>query len=128
MGNGSSDLVDATKRRKTRKGSPFLDIWKRSLRRQNHQQQQNNRSTVPNPSPRHKFPQSTTHPPSAVTRRNPNLTPNPEQDEDEDEGEGASCGKPKEKKLKLVLRLRIRRLGPKRRKIDYGDRDKEVLI
>ncbi|RRT49490.1 hypothetical protein B296_00028181 [Ensete ventricosum] len=100
MGNGGSDLVDATKRRKTRKGSPFLDTWKRSLRRQNHQQQQNNRSTVPNSN----------------------------EDEDEDEGEGASCGKPKEKKLKLVLRLRIRRLGPKRRKIDHGDRDKEVLI
>ncbi|RWW51788.1 hypothetical protein BHE74_00041833 [Ensete ventricosum] len=141
MRNSSRAAVDASKRKKRKKGRPsLLDLQKRSLRLQN--QQQNNRSPNPNPSP--KFPQSNT--PSAsrrVTRRNPDPSqdepprspPEAGRDEEkEEEEDGVSGGKRREKKLKLVLRLPSRsgsesdgaaNADPKRRKIGHEDRDKK---
>ncbi|CAL9130412.1 unnamed protein product [Musa acuminata var. zebrina] len=147
MGNSSRAAVDASKRKRRKKGRPsLLDLQKRSLRLQN--QQQNNLSPNPNPSP--KFPQSNT--PSAsrrVTRRNPNPSqddpPRPppeagrdEEEEEEEEEGGGSGGKRREKKLKLVLRLPSRSAGsgsesdgaanadPKRRKIGHENRVKKA--
>nr|XP_009382068.1 PREDICTED: bromodomain-containing protein DDB_G0270170-like isoform X1 [Musa acuminata subsp. malaccensis] len=146
MGNSSRAAVDASKRKRRKKGRPsLLDLQKRSLRLQN--QQQNNLSPNPNPSP--KFPQSNT--PSAsrrVTRRNPNPSqddpprPPPEagrdEEEEEEEEDGGSGGKRREKKLKLVLRLPSRSAGsgsesdgaanadPKRRKIGHENRVKKA--
>ncbi|RZS17061.1 hypothetical protein BHM03_00049163 [Ensete ventricosum] len=141
MRNSSRAAVDASKRKKRKKGRPsLLDLQKRSLRLQN--QQQNNRSPNPNPSP--KFPQSNA--PSAsrrVTRRNPDPSqdepprspPEAGRDEEkEEEEDGVSGGKRREKKLKLVLRLPSRsgsesdgaaNADPKRRKIGHEDRDKK---
>ncbi|WOL10756.1 hypothetical protein Cni_G19515 [Canna indica] len=142
MGNNSRAAVDAAKRRK-KKGRPsLLDLQKRSLRLQNHQQQ-NDRS--PNPNPYLRFPQSAIATPSSSSRRVTRRNPNPPQedpprssshdddDEDEDEEDGGSRGKRREKKLKLVLRLPSGSAGsasesdadPKRRKTAHGNRDEK---